>query len=373
MEKRLGRHLSPAPRAEALGIEMLDRVTALPGFTEAINRLAWSFWLAPTPQQAQDQESFRGAARRLGEWGIYTIALLPDRRTLAQRALDAATDLTPAQRALLTKFIRPCWSVFDVVQPIPDGFLLRDAGSMREFPVCMVARGPRAVVELLADPSPPGYAGSIFQVGVNEYVPGENFVYLLGEFEPGQDMQGLEDEARQQLGPILERENHGASTEWIELADSFDELQGTWDYFRHSLRGTGTSMPTLDELCDRYRRGVPSFDVDVGSWETQLWTPIEVDIVAVVAFRAWTLMLEGFGLPLSPADAGGPEECELRRTMHMEMGQLFMDDPPPVSPDDAITFYEREADHWMSQPRRELGWRTGAEVVAEERQQFGTH
>lgn len=372
MELRLGRHLSSAPRSEALRIELLDRATALPGFTAAINRLAWSFWRAPTPQQARDQEGFREAAQRLGEWGIYTVPLPPGDRTLAERALDAATDLTPAQRALLTKFIHPCWSVFDVVKPTPDGFLLRDAGSMREFPVCMLALGPRALVELLGDPSARGYAGSVFQVGVNQYVPGENFVYLLDDDEPREDLQGMEDEVRQQLGPILERENRGASTEWIELSDSFDELHRAWSYFRHSLGETGTSLPTLEELCDRFRTGVPSLDVAVGSWEVELWTPIEADIVSVVAFRAWTLMLEELGCPLAPADEGGPEEYDLRRTMHMEMGRLFMDDPPPVSPDDAMALYERQADHWMSEPRREFGWRTGAEVVAEERQRLGT-
>lgn len=345
--------------------EMDDRVRDLPGSAAAVRRLVWSFFRAPWPGYAEDDVDEDQAYSRFHEWVLYFSPIPPEGRTLAERALAAADDLTPEERAERGRFVHPLYGVWKVVRVEKGkGVELRHVEDGSRFRV----RERMGSYQLRKNAF---LCGPLFQVAGGEWVMGT--MTLLPPVKGRPPWKRLAEIPQAAVAVELEEALHGAGVGWVDEMETRAEVKEVWDRLRDDLGG---QLYTWAHLERRIREtNDPRELAGALLQRVEWWTQTEVQVCTGLLMAAWNVTTRpelGGRSPLQARDEEvGPEEERLLGEM-IDHALRAVAAKRPASAQEAEETARARMRSWLTTPRRELGGRTPLAAIEEERRERGT-
>lgn len=345
---------------------MDERVRLVPGSAAAVRRLVWSFFRAPDADYADDGEvGIDQAYSRFHEWALYFAPTPPEGRTLAERALAAADDLTPEQRAERERWVRPRYG-FWKVEKVEKGkgvelSHVTDGGRFR-------VRERMGSYQLRKNTF---LCGPLFQVSDAEWVLGT--MTLLPPVKERPPWKQLTAIPQAVVAAVLEEAIHGAGLEWTEELETRAEVKQVWDRLREDLGGEIYTWLYLERRIREARdpREVTGAVLERVDW----WNETEVQVCTALLRAAWNVTTRpelGGRSPLQAQDEDvGPEETLLVGKMVNEvLGTLHPEDYGSV--EEMQEAFAARIRAWLTSPRKDLGGRTPVDAMLQERRERGT-
>jgi hypothetical protein len=263
-------------RGSVLLEEVAGRVLALPASRALMRRLAWSFHGAPFPGvyvDAAGPGAIEHANMRFYLWAMCFARSTPDGRTLAERALEAATDLDPAALAERQQLIRGRFILGRVVRTEggdvvhvrvePGGETLRVHGG---------SSGEARAGELLLGAAFPRPGGDYFLAYSTVLKDDRELAELVAAAPP-------EDAAL-----VVEHAVEGAGPEWIQELDR-GEVRVAYEDFRED---TGGTLPTVKRLERMIRTAdSPSSPLRELASAVEWQRDKELEVLATLLMRIW--------------------------------------------------------------------------------------
>lgn len=349
--------------------EMRDRILRLPGARRVLDRLAWSFFRAAAPNYVGRNPAAREQAlARFLDWAMFAARTWPDGRTLAERALDAASELSGEALEVRRRFCRPRYSIYQVTGVRRgEGLELKDEFTGERFQVrerlgtYQVRKGWTVM-------------GALFPISGDEYVlPSSPVVY--GVHAPLPKDARLP-EGPEELAPAMEEALFHADTTWIDELWTARELAEAYEEFRRAVSGAGEKLPSFGEL-QRLVRGaaMPSDAMEAAAAKVQWWTLQEANVFVKFLIRTWNLTprreLHGRSPLQGIAEEGaGPQQRRLARLMMEELAPRILE-RAPKSKQQRRRLTQELGHQWLHTPRDDLGGRTPAEVIEDEERRRG--